>query len=71
MTILFAPSEGKKSGGTLPPIDKDAFCFSNLYSYREEVIKKYNNFLHNASNEELKKLFGVKDEKLIEHYKTN
>jgi len=71
MTILFAPSEGKRSGGTLPSIDKDAFCFSNLYSCREEVIKKYNNFLLNASNEELKKLFGVKDEKLVEHYKTD
>jgi len=71
MTILFAPSEGKKSSGTLPPIDKDAFCFPNLYSYREEVIEKYNSFLLNASNEELKKLFGVKDEKLIEHYKTD
>ena len=31
MTILFAPSESKRSGGTLPPIDKDAFCFSNLF----------------------------------------
>ncbi|BDY13244.1 YaaA family protein [Hydrogenimonas cancrithermarum] len=71
MTILFAPSEGKKSGGSLPPIDKSAFCFPELYPRRIEVVERYDSFVKTAPIEALQKLFGIKDESAIEHYRTD
>ena len=71
MTILFAPSEGKKTGGSLPPIDQSAFCFPDLYARRIEAVERYDTFVRNASVEALQKLFGLKDEKAIERYRTD
>jgi len=71
MTILFAPSEGKKLGGSLPPINKSAFCFPELYARRIEVVKRYDTYVENGTIENLKKFFGIKDEKAIEDYRTD
>ncbi|WP_457594831.1 YaaA family protein, partial [Hydrogenimonas sp.] len=69
MTILFAPSEGKREGGTLEPIDKSAFLFPDLYEKRAEAAAIYRDFVQNASEAELQKLFGVKEQRLLERYK--
>ncbi len=71
MKILFAPSESKEYGGKYPPINKDSFCCPELYERRLEVLKIYQNFIDTASTDELKKLFGVKDEKQINKFKVN
>ncbi|WP_201351955.1 YaaA family protein [Hydrogenimonas urashimensis] len=71
MTILFAPSEGKRPGGKLPPVDTSAFCFPELYGFRKEAMERYGTFVKNAPLDALKKLFGIKDEKLIERYRTD
>ena len=45
MKILLAPSESKSKGGNFPPINKDSFIFPEIYQKREEIIKKYDEFL--------------------------
>ncbi len=71
MKILFAPSESKEYGGKFPPINKESFCCPELYEKRFEVVEIYQNFIDNASIEDLKKLFGVKDERQINKFKVN
>ncbi len=71
MIILFAPSEGKREGGTLPPIDESAFCFPDLYPYRREAAERYNAFVQSADIKALTKLFGVKDAALMERYRAD
>ncbi len=45
MKILLAPSESKSKGGSLPPINKNSFIFSEIYEKRVEIVKKYDEFL--------------------------
>ncbi len=71
MTILFAPSEGKREGGALPPIDESAFLFPELYEKRAEAAAIYHDFVQGASKEELQKLFGLKEAKLLERYRSD
>ncbi|WP_456449546.1 YaaA family protein [Hydrogenimonas sp.] len=70
MTILFAPSEGKRPGGDLPPVDVEAFRFPELYDHRYEAMKRYDDFVESADREALRKLFGIKEERLLERYRT-
>jgi len=69
MTVLFAPSEGKRPGGTLPPVDESAFCLPGLHACRLEAMKRYSDFLRHADTDALKRLFGVKEEKLLARYR--
>ena len=69
MKVLFSPAESKKSGGDYQKISHESFLFPELYPYRKEILEKYNNFIQNASYEELSKLFGIKDSKKFESYK--
>jgi len=71
MYILFSPSEGKREGGSEAPIHSESFCFKELYDKRLEVLQKYDNFLKNASDEALGKLFGVKDYAKVANFKNN
>ncbi|OCL89381.1 YaaA family protein [Arcobacter porcinus] len=71
MKILFSPSETKVSGGIVEYIDKKSFIFENLYEKRFEIINSYNNFIKNASNIELEKLFGTKKEDIIKKYQAD
>ena len=41
MIILFAPSEGKRPGGTLPPLPAESLIFPELYPKRLEVAERY------------------------------
>lgn len=69
MIILFAPSEGKRSGGNASSLSSTSLIFTDLYEKRREVIKKYENVIHTGNYDELKELFGLKDEKEFDRYK--
>lgn len=71
MIILFAPSEGKREGGTLNPINRDSFIFSELYAKRFEVMEQYQAMVCEGSDETLAELFGIKNLKEFERYKTS
>jgi len=69
MIILFSPSEGKREGGTLPPLNQQSLIFPDLYPKRLEVIEQYQSLTHRGSDEELYELFGIKDPKEYGRYK--
>jgi uncharacterized protein len=68
MKILFSPSETKIAGGEETSFDKNSFIFPELYEKRMEIVKQYNEYILNASKEELIKLFGTKKEDVLEQY---
>jgi uncharacterized protein len=68
MKILFSPSETKIAGGEETSFDKNSFIFPELYEKRMEIVKQYNEFILNASKEELIKLFGTKKEEVLTQY---
>ena len=69
MKILFSPSEAKFSDGNGDVFNKNSFIFPELFEKRLEVINLYNDFLKDASTQQLEKLFGTKKEDVIEYYK--
>lgn len=69
MIILFAPSETKRPGGDVPPLDPTSLIFPELSSRRLEVIGKYESLIQNGTDEQLSELFGIKDAKEFERYK--
>lgn len=69
MKILFSPSETKNSGGFNKSFDSSTFIFPEIYSFREEILNKYNNFIKTASKAQLEKLFGTKKDEIINSYK--
>lgn len=69
MIILFAPSEGKRAGGTLPSLNETSLLFPGLYFKRLEMIREYETMVQTGSNEALAELFGIKDPKEFERYK--
>ncbi len=71
MVILFAPSEGKRIGGTLPPLDREKLIFPELYDKRLEVADRYQAMVREGSDGELSELFGIKDSDEYERYKTS
>jgi len=71
MKILFSPSEAKKSGGISAKIGVSSFIFPELFEYRKDVLEIYNSYISTASDEELSKLFGIKDSKKFEIYKND
>lgn len=70
MIILFAPSEGKRPGGGSPSLGSSSFIFPALFEKRLDVISKYEKVVQNGDYAHLKELFGIKDEKEFERYKT-
>jgi cytoplasmic iron level regulating protein YaaA (DUF328/UPF0246 family) len=69
MNILFSPSEGKREGGTLSPLNQQSLIFSDLYPKRLEVIEQYEKLIQSGSDEQLYELFGIKDTKEYERYR--
>ena len=69
MIILFAPSEGKREGGELPPLSESSLIFPERYPQRLEIIERYQKVVHEGSNEALEALFGIKDAREFERYK--
>ena len=68
MKILFSPSETKNSGGVKKRFDKDSFIFPELFEKRMEIVNQYNDFIKNASKDELSKIFGTKKEEVLSQY---
>lgn len=68
MIVLFSPSENKNFGGIDNKFDLANLIFPNLKEKRGEIWHLYNEFLCNASKEQLSKLFGIKNEKEVEKY---
>jgi cytoplasmic iron level regulating protein YaaA (DUF328/UPF0246 family) len=56
LKILFSPSEGKKSGGT--ENKRELFC---SYKAREEILNEYMHVIENKNEEDISKLFGLKN----------
>jgi cytoplasmic iron level regulating protein YaaA (DUF328/UPF0246 family) len=71
VTILFAPSEGKRPGGDLPPIAEDAFCLPELYPRRVEAARRYVDFVRKADDSIIVKLFGVKEAALLARWRAD
>ncbi|MBL0707791.1 MAG: YaaA family protein [Sulfurimonas sp.] len=71
LKILFSPAEAKKSGGIDKEIASNSFIFPELFKYRKELIDRYKLFIQTSSDEKLSKLFGIKDIKKFEKYKTD
>lgn len=69
MKILFSPSETKTIGGMQNITDKSTYLFPNLYDKHQEVLKLYQCYIENESDETLSKLFGLKKEKDINLFK--
>ena len=55
LKILFSPSEGKNSGGTI--VKKELFGALNA---RDEILDAYNDIVLSQDEEAIKKLFGIK-----------
>lgn len=70
MIILFAPSEGKREGGTLPPLNPYTLLFPELCPKRLEVTAQYQKLVDEGNDEVLSKLFGIKDPQAFGRYKT-
>lgn len=70
MIILFAPSEGKRYGGNALPLSSSSFIFPALYEKRLEVVSRYETVVQRGDYASLKELFGIKDEKEFDRYKT-
>jgi uncharacterized protein len=69
MIILFSPSEGKNSGGSLPSVNSKSFIFPSLYSKRLEVMEQYEILINKGDENELCELFGIKDPKEHRRFK--
>ena len=61
LKILFSPSESKISLNTNDKFDGKNLIFSELFSKRAEILKRYDEFLKSANLDEIKKLFGLKE----------
>ena len=70
MVILFSPSEGKRAGGEYTPLHQESLLFPDLYPKRLEVIEQYQSLTQKGSDEELYELFGIKDPKAYERYRS-
>jgi len=69
MKILFSPAESKRSGGVEGEISDNSFLFPELFEYRRYVLDRYQEYINSASDEQLSKLFGIKDYTKFKKYK--
>ncbi|VUA74582.1 UPF0246 protein YaaA [Campylobacter coli] len=68
MKILFSPSESKNDTCKEKPIDKSSFIFENLFDFRMQAVKKYEEYINNADLKALQELFGIKNENEISNF---
>lgn len=71
MVILFSPSEGKREGGELSPLNSQSLIFPDLYPKRLEVIEQYEKLTQTGCDEQLYELFGIKDTKEYERFRNS
>ncbi len=68
MKILFSPSESKEIGGIA---ENSTYMFDDsLKNKQKDILDKYMSFLSKASDKDLEKLFGLKNQKDIDLYKS-
>jgi len=67
--ILFSPSENKIPGGSHPPLQQTNLLFPDLYDARMIPAKEYRDFVLTAATTELKKIFGTKDDAVVERFR--
>lgn len=65
MKILFSPSESKIKHGNFETINKNSFIFEELFEFRKIAINKFINYINKSNIEQLKKIFGIKEDNLI------
>ncbi|HEB9415585.1 TPA: peroxide stress protein YaaA [Campylobacter coli] len=68
MKILFSPSESKNDTCKEKPIDKNSFIFENLFDFRMQAVKKYEEYIKNSDLKALQELFGIKNENEISNF---
>lgn len=61
MKVLLAPSESKNDNSTKGKLNENSLFLGNLYGKRVELLSLYDNFLKTSKDEEIAKLFGIKD----------
>lgn len=61
MRVLFSPSESKTMLADGVKLDKECFCFKELFSFRQKAIKLYDELLSSGDEAAIKKLFGIKE----------
>ncbi|MGG7047992.1 MULTISPECIES: YaaA family protein [unclassified Campylobacter] len=61
MKILFSPSEAKSTQSSDVSVQKENFIFPELYEKRSLILNIYDDFVKNASKDELCRLFGLKE----------
>ncbi|HDZ5086354.1 TPA: peroxide stress protein YaaA [Campylobacter jejuni] len=69
MKILFSPSESKNENCKQNPINENSFIFKELFPYRMEALKHYEEFIKSATLQNLQELFGIKNENEIDKFK--
>ena len=71
MKILFSPSEAKFKDGIEEGFNKNSFIFPELFEDRLEILKKYQDFIDNATNDEVLKLLGTKKQEVVDYYSSD
>jgi cytoplasmic iron level regulating protein YaaA (DUF328/UPF0246 family) len=71
LKILFSPSEAKFKDGNEEGFNKDSFLFPELFEYRLEIIHKYQDYINNATNDEVIKLIGTKKQDIVDYYSSD
>ncbi len=71
MKILFAPSETKHPGGTGAPFGPGSFVLPHLFDKRRTFVRHYQDYIDNATNQQLQRLFGTKKDELLKRYSHN
>ncbi|KAA6226719.1 MULTISPECIES: YaaA family protein [unclassified Campylobacter] len=61
MKILFSPSEAKNYDCKGPFISKDSFIFKELFTYRMQALKAYEEVINSNDDTLLQGLFGLKN----------
>lgn len=69
MKILFSPSEAKNPDNDFDPIHKQSFIFEELFEYRLEALRHFQNYILKANDKDLSQLFGLKNEKEFTPFK--
>ncbi len=68
MKILLAPAEIKLSGGEDKYFSKDNFKLTDIFEYRQEIFRNYEDFLLNNNQDGLSNWFGIKKLNDVDKY---
>jgi len=69
LKILFSPSESKNFLCEDKSFDENTFIFKDLFAYRMQALKEYENFVKTSDEQGLKDLFGIKEKTELDKFK--